>query len=236
MFYSRPMTLAGIDGCRGGWLCVSQHGDAVAVDITAALAPWLASRRPGLVVIDMPIGLPDAGPRACDRLVREALHPGRASSVFSAPVRGALGHPTYEATCAAHRAIDGRGLSMQAWHILPKIAEVDAVLQTDCVWRGVLHEGHPELSFATWNGGAPMSRPKRSADGRAERRALVDGTWPGAVGTALEHLPRGAYALDDLLDAFAVLWTARRLAQGTARYVPERPPSDGTGLSMGIVA
>jgi len=230
------MHLAGIDGCRAGWLCVSEQGDEITVVITAALAPWLASSRPDLVVIDMPIGLPDTGPRECDRLARTALRPGRASSVFSAPVRGALGHPTYEATCAAHRAVDGRGLSLQAWHILPKIAEVDAVLQSDSVWRGVLHEGHPELSFATWNGGAPMSRPKRSADGRAERRALVDEAWPGAVGAAIGQLPRQAYELDDLLDAFALLWTARRLERGTARCLPARPQSDGTGLSMAIVA
>jgi predicted RNase H-like nuclease len=230
------MTLAGIDGCRGGWLCVSEQGGEIDVVITAALAPWLGSRRPHPVVIDMPIGLPGAGPRECDGLARKALRPGRASSVFSAPVRGALGHPTYEATCAAHRAIDGRGLSLQAWFILPKIAEVDAVLQADRVWRTVLHEGHPELSFATWNGGAPMSSPKRSADGRAERRALADGTWPGAVGAAIGQLPGQAYALDDLLDAFALLWTARRLERGTARCLPARPQSDGTGLAMAIVA
>jgi len=40
--------------------------------------------------------------------------------------------------------------------------------------------------------------------------------------------------MDDLLDAFAVLWTARRIAEGKAVTLPARPPLDSFGLRMAI--
>ncbi|BCS35018.1 hypothetical protein TBR22_A42440 [Luteitalea sp. TBR-22] len=230
------MSLIGIDGCRGGWLCVADTDGVLGAAIVPTLAAILDAHRPRVVVIDIPIGLAERGPRRCDALARRALAPTRASSVFPAPVRGALGHPTYEATCAAHRAIDGRALSKQAWCILPKIAEVDALLQRRPEWRGPVHEGHPELSFATWNHGVPLRHGKRTPEGRVERRALIEARWPGAVDRLTPALPPGAWAADDLLDAFAVLWTAHRIAAGEAVRRPEPPDLDGTGLRMAITA
>ena len=42
-------------------------------------------------------------------------------------------------------------------------------------------------------------------------------------------------AMFDILDAFAALWTAERIAAGRARTLPEQPPMDDTGLPMRIV-
>ena len=120
--------------------------------------------------------------------------------------------PTYEATCAAHRAIDGRALSKQTWFLFPKLREVDTLLQTRPEWRAVLHEGHPEVSFATWNGGTPMAHPKKTREGAIERQHVLDACWPGLLDQARASLPRGGWVDDDLRDACAVLWTARRVA------------------------
>lgn len=230
------MTLAGLDGCRAGWLCIVERDTRVDVHLAPALEPWLDAVRPDVVVIDMPIGLPDAGPRRCDSLVRHALRPSRASSLFSAPVRGALHLPTYEATCAAHRAIDGRALSKQTWFLFPKLREVDTLLQIRPEWRAVLHEGHPEVSFATWNGGTPMAHPKKTREGAIERQHVVDACWPGVLEQARASLPRGGWVDDDLRDACAVLWTARRVVAGTAVRRPDPPDIDRTGLAMSIVS
>jgi predicted RNase H-like nuclease len=46
-------------------------------------------------------------------------------------------------------------------------------------------------------------------------------------------VPPGA-RLDDVLDAFAALWVARRIEAGAARPLPPRPPRDGRGLRMAI--
>ena len=44
------------------------------------------------------------------------------------------------------------------------------------------------------------------------------------------------YGVDDLHDALAALWTARRIRAGTARTFPDEPALDARGLRMAIVA
>lgn len=230
------MLLAGIDGCRAGWLCVVERDSLVEAAVVPALQPWFETVRPHVAVIDMPVGFSERGPRRCDILARAALRPSRSSSLFPAPVRGALHRTTYAGTCAAHRAIDGRALSKQTWFLLPRIREVDTLLQSAPAWRAVVYEGHPELSFATWNGGTPMSHSKKSDEGRAQRASRVQSWWPGALAGARATLPGGGWAEDDMLDAFALLWTARRIASGEAQWRPDPPDVDVTGIRMAIVA
>ncbi len=43
-------------------------------------------------------------------------------------------------------------------------------------------------------------------------------------------------AVDDILDAFIALWTAKRIFNNSANTIPENPPSDRYGLHMEIVA
>ena len=65
---------------------------------------------------------------------------------------------------------------------------------------------------------------------------MVDTCWPGVLDHARQALPRRGWQDDDLLDALAVLWTARRLARGEAIRRPDPPDVDGTGLGMSIVS
>ena len=200
--------IAGVDGCRGGWLVVTDLPDGtteVAVHRTFADVLALGA---ALVAVDMPIGLPVVGPRACDLAARRRLG-RRASSVFPAPVRAVLGAADHAEALARSRAACGRGLSVQAWNLVPKITEVDeAIAPGDAV-----AEVHPELSFATLAGG-PLASRKKDVAGAAERLALLRAHFPDVV----EHLarrPRGC-APDDVLDAHAALWTARRIVAGDA--------------------
>jgi predicted RNase H-like nuclease len=147
----------------------------------------------GPIAVDMPIGLPESGRRACDSEARKLLGPRR-SSVFPVPVRSAL---------AATSFAEVTGLSIQAWNIVPKIAEVDAC------WEPHVFEVSPELSLAVVSG-APMAHPKRLPEGRAEREAVLDEHFPGWVRAA-----RGA-AHHDVVDAHACLLTARRIQRGEA--------------------
>ena len=42
---------------------------------------------------------------------------------------------------------------------------------------------------------------------------------------------------DDILDAFAALWTAEHVVRGTAETLPHaEPPVDGAGLPMRMLA
>src|SRR5207248_8623660 len=89
---------------------------------------------------------------------------------------------------------DASGVSRQAFNLLPKIAEVDALVTP--TRQSQVREVHPELAFAALAGGVPMAWPKRTAAGRAERLA--------ALHVADVPRLRGA-APDDVLDALAVL-------------------------------
>jgi predicted RNase H-like nuclease len=163
-----------------------------------------------MVAVDMPIGLPDSGARVCDGLARALLPAERRSSVFLHLRRPLLGRPTL---AAANRWAkrDGKGISVQAWNILPRIADLDSWI-TPARQRRV-RESHPELVFLTLNGGAPLPK-KRTAEGMAARRRVL--LRHGFAGLpALEaDLPRRGAALDDLYDAAALALAARRFARG----------------------
>jgi predicted RNase H-like nuclease len=218
--------VAGVDGCRRGWVAAVGRVDGRGTP-TVSVVPWFGElvtsvERGDLVAVavDIPIGLPERGPRSCDVEARRRLGPRR-SSVFPAPVRAVLGCATWEEANTRSRAVDGRGLAHQVFNLLAKIGEVDGLLSPSRQARVV--EAHPELCFASIARG-PLLHSKRTLAGRAARVALVrvePGPLPGA-------------AADDVLDAHAALWTARRVAAGDEERLGggER---DRRGLRMEIV-
>lgn len=228
--------IAGVDGCRAGWLRVEQSadGEGTCARVFASAAELLADAAAFAAIgIDVPIGLPDAEPRACDRLARAMIRP-RGASVFPAPVRAALAAATHADACARSRAASTRALSIQAWHIVPKIREVDVALRGDPVLQARVFEVHPEVSFRVW-AGEPMAHAKRSAAGLAARRRLVEARFPGQLDLARRAVARRDASGDDIVDAFAALWTAGRIARGAAIRLPDTAPHDAAGLRMQIL-
>jgi predicted RNase H-like nuclease len=207
--------IAGVDGCRAGWVVTSRAGCFVVSELTSIVNDF------DVIGIDMPIGLPQRGPRPCDRAARVRVRP-RGSTVFPAPVRAALHCTTFAAAAAASRAAAGVGLPLQTFHLLPKIRELD-VLAQQCPARFV--EIHPECSFALLAG--HVLAPKRTPEGRARRRELIAALY----GDVPDRLP-GARP-DDVLDAYAVLWSAQRYASGTHETLGG--DVDEVGLPMRIV-
>ena len=182
----------------------------------------------------MPIGLPAAHDRVCDKAARMAIG-RRRSSVFPAPVRPAIAAATRQEASAVTQNVDGRKVGVQTWAILPKIRSVDEALAADEVFRAAVREVHPEVCFWAWNGCCEMELHKKKG-GLAERLALAE-AW---LGLGILKQARGTYlkkelADDDVVDAIAGLWTAQRIADGTAETLPETPPVDDTGLAMEIV-
>ena len=231
------MQALGIDGCRAGWLYVSKDLDTGALrgGILRQIGDLLAfDPREVVVGIDIPIGLPDSGARACELQARRLLGRPRASSVFPVPVRQVLVARSRLLACSISQRIDGRRINHQTWNIIPKIREVDRFLGVHPVYRARIHEVHPELSFQRWNGGLAMEHSKKTAQGRLERQRLVDSLFGEPCDVARAGVPRGGWALDDYLDACAVLWTACRIARSVAVTIPEKPQRDGLGLQMRI--
>jgi predicted RNase H-like nuclease len=146
-------------------------------------------------------------------------------------VRAVLGAGSYEEACAVSRQFSGKALSKQLYNIVGKIEEVDAV-QSPRRQRS-LFEACPELSFAVMAGDAPMQHGKRTAGGRAERVAVLHEHLGVDVLALLETRVRGAQS-DDVLDALALAWTARRYLDGSCLRLGGE--LDATGLRMEVVA
>src|SRR5947209_20152084 len=134
--------VAGLDGCRPGWIAViaaSNHAQARVRFAKSVLDVVDAPEAPGVIALDIPIGLPDrSGPggRTPERLVRPLLG-ARQSSVFSIPSRSAVyaGADPHESderkrflrACELARATSaqGRAVAKQGFHIFRKIVDVD---------------------------------------------------------------------------------------------------------------
>lgn len=220
------MIVAGVDGCRAGWVVALDRDGTIDVSVVPRFAGVVALLDEGVdvIAVDMPIGLPDSGSRACDIEARCHLGPRR-SSVFPAPPRPLLDATDYPSALATKRSLDGRGLSKQSFHLLPKIAEVDAVLTPQRQPRVV--ESHPELAFARTAGSA-LTGSKHTPGGRVERRRLAT----QVLGDRAVNAVPGA-ELHDVLDALMLIATARRLADGTAERLGDGS-RDARGLVMEI--
>jgi predicted RNase H-like nuclease len=233
MLAGRDIAIAGADGCKRGWVFVYEVGGRLDTLVTATVREALDRLPPDTVLaIDIPIGLPNAGDRPCCKKARQLLQ-ARRSSVFPVPVRACLNARTHEEAKDFHSQADGRKISAQAWAIIPKIREVDDLLRSDHSLRTRIYEMHPEVSFCRWQG-EPMKYPKKKKAGYQEREALVDGVWPGERMRLWDSV-RGEAARDDFNDAFAALWTARRITNGTAVELMSTE-RDAEGLPMRIVS
>jgi len=169
----------------------------------ASIVPMLAPR--ATVCIDIPIGLSSDGFRACDRAARQLLGK-RSSSVFPVPPRLALSLLSYEELNLASKAQCGKGVSKQAFYLLPKIRETEALLRSsdrnDLDWL----ETHPELCFSSFNGAVPMKDNKKTAAGFRERRGILarhiqTRTVDRLIRNLMTSVPRGQCARDDMMDA-----------------------------------
>jgi predicted RNase H-like nuclease len=230
--------VVGVDGCPAGWIAVRY--DLASGQIEPALRPdarHVLAAYPDAVCIgiDIPIGLSDGPPRACDIAARRLLGRPRASSVFPAPPRPLLRARTFADASARSRELFGRGVSIQSYAIYRRVDEVDQVMTPDLQQRVV--EVHPEVSFAALAGGQAMRHAKKTAAGYVERCALLAAAFDAPIPFDRAAARRGApFARpDDLLDAIAVAWTARRVAEGQAGRLPDDPPRDARGLRMEIV-
>jgi predicted RNase H-like nuclease len=231
------MRFLGVDGCRAGWL-LAEAGSLRArpsfrlVERFAEIAR-LARRGEVVACVDMPIGLADAG-RRCDAEARAILGRPRSSSVFTPPSRTALLGRTAQAIRRLNRRATGRSLSAQALGILPKIREVDEVM-TPRLQRSI-REAHPEVIFAGLRGGVGLAAGKKTPAGRRQRLALLPPPFAAALPTSRTRpFPAGDAALDDYVDALALLVAAVRLWRERARRLPRQGQDrDGRGLVMEI--
>jgi predicted RNase H-like nuclease len=226
-----PMDVLGIDACgKHGWVGVGLTTDGTyAGSLVEARIDVLIERAGDVraIGVDMGLGLLETGWRRAD-LEAKARLGVRRSSVFLVAPRAVWQEADYAAAAERCRELTGSGLSRQAWGLAPKLLEARACWLRD---PERIHEVHPELSFQALAGGTPLSHAKKTWRGQHLRRALLAGAGialPGELGEA-DRIPA-----DDVLDAAAAAWSARRIALGTAERLPQTAERDTDGRVVEI--
>ena len=227
--------LAGVVPCRGGWLVAG--GKLVGTGLFPE-PPFVTKKLvdvidavPAYTVIALasPIGLPDkptARGRRCEHEARKILGWPRLGAIVSAPALPvALKAKKYDDAVA----LNGGRLSRISWGQIKHIREVRDVVQSH-IQRNV-YEVHPELSLHQLNGDESLTYSKRTKEGLKEREEILVAKMQNLAGRVEADPPRGSTRAN-VLDAFAVLWTARRIAARAATRVPESPEWNADGLRM----
>jgi predicted RNase H-like nuclease len=228
--------IAGAVPCTGGWLVLPARLLAVTIIpeepfVVPTLAD-LVDYRPTFttMVLDVPIGLPETpvgGYRACDNAARAMLGWPRRVAVPKVPSREALYAPTMD-----------RAMQLEPW-LTPLayrkfhwLREADFEMQPYHQRR--IFSATPELSFLGVNSDGPTATSSFWNDGPAERLELLKDRLPGLSALATRTPPPGS-TLRQLLNAAALLWTARRIAGKSINRLPVDPEWDDKGRRMEFV-
>lgn len=216
--------IIGIDGCRAGWFAVwHDHEKVIQSKVfryASDLITHFKTNKPIIIGIDMPVVLSDSIPREADQLARKLLGK-KSSSIFTAPTPGMLRQTSYEDATKFSKENYGKSISIQSWHLFPKIKDLSKI--TDCKHLDI-HEIHPELSFRSMNNDVVILERKKDSKGFEIREALLKREFSTLdfQGIRDQYLKKDV-ANDDILDALAVLWSAQRVARRAATFLPANP-------------
>ena len=198
-------------------------------DRAARLVGWALGRFPDVldgeaepdevVAVDIPVGLPETGRRACDVAGRNALGGSAAARLFFAPPRYALEAPDLATANDLLRARGEPGMSAQTYALRAAVLEVAVLREVQVRRDGAADlrvcEVHPDLSFTSMAGRVLAS--KHTADGVQQRIDALAG-WTD-VRAAVSSAP-AQVGMDDVLDALVAAWTATRIRSGRAITYP----------------
>ena len=221
--------VAGVTPCAPGWLVASAklHGATFAPEPPRVLATFaeVLDERPtfSTIALNAPVGYVEEvqGGRTCDRMAR-ALLGRRGSTVHNAPTRASLEEEEV--------VVDDR-LDAITNILLRRYREVASEMAP--YRQRTVYEVHPELSFFQINADVPLRWSKKTEAGLEERSALLRKRVPG-VERILETELEGVQA-SHMLDAAAILWTARRIFARAGTRIPADPEWDEQGLRMELV-
>jgi len=116
-----------------------------------------------------------------------------------------------------------------------KIREVHEFMRANPGSGHFLFEVHPRLSFLELKGGLAEQQPADSKPRFRDQLSFLCDIFPTeALYQALTAFRHAEASRHDILDAFAMLWSAKRIATSRAERLPSMPVYDAGGFDMAI--
>ncbi len=228
--------IAGVTMCPGGWLVLPARMAGVTV---AAEEAFVVKRlvdvldaRPTFeaAAINAPMGLkdlPDGPWRACDVEARQYVGWPRAAAIYGVPSRESSSASSGRAAADKEPWMNSADKRRFRW-----LREAAQEFQPYHSRRFV--SSHPDVSFTAMNRDRPLATSPWHDDGRLERLQLVREHLPGVDDVVTRVPPPHAHP-KMLLDAAALLWTARRQAGRAVSRFPLDPTWDSEGMRTELV-
>lgn len=229
-------TIGGVVPCPGGWLILPARlaGVTVIAEDSMVVKTLLdvLEYRPKFdaAAIYAPVGFFDEpnGPfRPCDDEAREMVGWPRQVALRPVPSRAALRAPTRDEARKIEPWLTSDDFRRFRW-----LREAERDFQP--FHQRSFFAAHPDLSFAQLNGDRPITSSPYQQDGLLERLQLIAAKLPG-VDEVLQRVPPPGAAQVHVLQAGALLWTARRAAGRAISRLPLDPTWDASGMRMELV-
>ena len=227
--------IAGLTPCPGGWMVLPARlsGISVASEEAFVLRKLfeVLDFRPTFeaAAINVPMGwfeTPSGQYRPCDHEARQYVGWPRVAGISGTPSRAAV------------RSSNGEAQSMEPWmtkHDLRRmrwLREAERELQP--YHSRSFFSANPDVSFTVMNSDDPLKTSPYHEDGRLERLELIRQRLPGVDDVLTRTPPDGAGSVH-MLQAGALLFTARRASGRAISRMPVDPFWDETGMRMEIV-
>jgi predicted RNase H-like nuclease len=228
--------IGGVTPCPGGWLVLPARLAGVTV---AAEEAFVVKRlfevldyRPAFeaAAVNAPMGLfdlPSGRFRPSEHEAREYVGWPRSVAIGGIPSRAALTASTNAEVVALEPWMTKHDLRRLRW-----LREAARELQP--FHARSWFSANPDVSYTAMNSDEPLKTSPYHEDGRAERLELIRQRLPG-VDEIITRVPPEGAGLVHLLQAAALLFTARRAAGRAISRMPIDPTWDEAGMRMEIV-
>ena len=172
-----------------------------------------------IIIIDIPIGLELTSPnRICDIEARKFLGT-RSSTIFSPPCLEAIFCQNYNQAKAINLTNTGKSISKQSWFLSKKILEAREFSEKSFT----LKEGHPECSFAEFEG-KPLTDKKKSTRGLFKRVHILEqlGFRPPLLAEMLPENTRNTLQTTYWMPQFYVGWQANFIMEKVKNFLAQK--------------
>ena len=222
--------VAGVDGCRGGWIIVYSNNNLLQGEMLKDINELLDFQRRvniARIAIDIPVGLPAKEKiyRNVDKKAKELLKE-RSSSVFFAPIAELVKYKEeydyqkdYKEICEESIRLTGKKISRQIFCIFNKLQDVEK--HKDRMIKNGFIEFHPELCWKNINSS------KKKASGYKERLKEIASELNMAeeeVDNFIKSIRNNRckiIAKDDVIDALCGLIVAKKYLTESIKIIKE---------------